>query len=62
MKFEGSSSKGIRVIERKLFSLFGLLWPWPLPTDPNIDGGLLLNQGYHPMKFDGSGSKGTRVI
>jgi len=24
--------------------------------------GLLLNKGYHPLKFEGSGSKGTRVI
>jgi len=30
MKFEGSSSNGTRVIERKRFSLFGTLWPWPL--------------------------------
>ena len=34
------------------------LWP----TDPKINGGLLLNKGYHPMKFEGSGLKGTRVI
>ena len=34
------------------------LWP----TDPKINRGLLLNKGYHPMKFEGSGSKGTRVI
>ena len=30
------------------------LWP----TDPKINRGLLLNKGYHPMKFEGSGSKG----
>jgi len=34
------------------------LWP----TEPKINRGLLLNKGYHPMKFEGSGSKGTRVI
>jgi len=34
------------------------LWP----TDPKINRGLLLNKGYHHMKFEGSGSKGTRVI
>ncbi len=34
------------------------LWP----TDPKINRVLLLNKGYHPMKFEGSGSKGTRVI
>jgi len=34
------------------------LWP----TDPKINRGLLLNKGYHPMKFEGSRSKGTRVI
>jgi len=27
-----------------------------------IKRGLLLNKGYHPMKFEGSSSKGTRVI
>jgi len=32
------------------------------PTDPKINRGLLLNKGYHPLKFEGSGSKGTRVI
>ena len=32
------------------------------PTDPKINKGLLLNKGYHPMKFEGSGSKCTRVI
>jgi len=110
MKFECLSLKGTRVIEGKLFSLFGsvtltfdLLTPksigflysirattlWSLkalaqrvlkllsgngfhssshcdldlwPTDPKINRGLLLNQGYHPMEFEGSGSKGTRVI
>jgi len=113
IKFEDSGSKGTRVIERKHFSLFWSLWPWPLtywprnqqglllnkgyqpitlwslkalaqrvlellsgngfhssghcdldlwPTDPKIYRGLLLNKGYHPMKFEGSGSKGTRVI
>jgi len=30
MKFEGSGSKGTRVIERKRISLFGSLWPWLL--------------------------------
>jgi len=34
------------------------LWP----TDPKINRIILLNKGYHPMKFEGSGSKGTRVI
>jgi len=34
------------------------LWP----TDPKINRGLLLNKGYHPMKFEGSGLKGTQVI
>jgi len=34
------------------------LWP----TDPKINSGLLLNKGYHPMKFESSGSKGTWVI
>jgi len=34
MKFEGSSSNGTRVIERKRFSLFGSLWPWPLTYWP----------------------------
>jgi len=34
MKLEGSGSKGTRVIERKRFSLFGLLWPWPLTYWP----------------------------
>ena len=29
---------------------------------PKSIGVLLLNKGYHPMKFEGSGSKGTRVI
>jgi len=33
-----------------------------LPTDPKIKSGLLLNQGYRPIKFEGSGSKGTQVI
>jgi len=32
------------------------------PTDPKINRGLVLNQGYHPMKFEGSWSKGTWVI
>jgi len=52
IKFEGSGPKGTQVIERKRFSLFGSLWPWP--TDPN--------KGYHPIKFEGSRSKGTQVI
>jgi len=30
MKIEGLSSKDTRVIERKRFSLFGSVWPWPL--------------------------------
>jgi len=30
MKVEGSGSKDTHVIERKLFSLLGSLWPWPL--------------------------------
>jgi len=34
MKFEGSGSKGTWVIERKRFSLFGSLWPWPLTYWP----------------------------
>jgi len=34
------------------------LWP----TDPKINRGLLLNKGYHPMKFECSGSKGTREL
>jgi len=34
------------------------LWP----TDPKINRGLLLNRGYHPMKFEGSGPKGIQVI
>ena len=34
------------------------LWP----TDSKINRGLLLNKGYHSMKFEGSGSKGTWVI
>jgi len=34
MKFEGSGSKGTRVIERKRFSLFKSLWPWPLTYWP----------------------------
>jgi len=34
------------------------LWP----TDLKINRGLLLNKGYHPMKFECSGSKGTWVI
>ena len=34
------------------------LWP----TDIKINRNLLLNKGYHPMKFEGSGSKDTRVI
>ena len=59
MKIEGSGSKGTQVIERKRFSLFGPLWPWPWPTDPKINRVLLLTKGYHPMKFEGSGSKGT---
>jgi len=33
------------------------LWP----TEPKINRVLLLNKGYHPMKFEGSGSKGTWV-
>jgi len=32
------------------------------PTDPKIERGLLLNKGYHPMKFEGSGTKGTWVL
>ena len=36
------------------------LYLWP--TDHKISRGLLLNQGYHPIKFEGSGSKGTWVI
>ena len=35
MKFEGSGSKGTRVIERKRISLFGSLWPWPLTYWPH---------------------------
>ena len=50
MKFQGSGSMGTGVIERKRFSLFGSLWLWP--TDPKI---LIINKGYHPMKFEGSG-------
>jgi len=34
MKFEGSGPKSTRVIERKRFSLFGSLWPWPLTYWP----------------------------
>jgi len=34
------------------------LWP----TDPKINRGLLLNQGYQPMKTEGSVSMGTRGI
>ena len=34
------------------------LWP----TDPKINKVLLLNKGYHPMKFECSGSNGTPVI
>jgi len=34
MKFEGSGPKGTQVIERKWFSLFGSLWPWPLTYWP----------------------------
>jgi len=34
MKIEVTSSKGTRVIERKRFSLFGSLWPWPLTYWP----------------------------
>jgi len=34
MTFEGSGSKGARVIEPKRFSLFGSLWPWPLTYWP----------------------------
>jgi len=34
MKFEGSGSKGTRVIERKRFSLFGSLWSWPFTYWP----------------------------
>jgi len=59
MKFEGSRSKGTRLIERIRFHSLGHcdldLWP----TDPKINRGLLLNKGYQPMKFEGSGSKGT---
>jgi len=33
------------------------LWP----TDLKIKRGLLLNKGYHPLKFEGSGPKGTQV-
>ena len=32
------------------------------PTDLKINRGLLLNKGYHPMKFEGSGPKGTQVF
>jgi len=31
-------------------------------TDPKISRVILLNKGYHPMKFEGSGLKGTQVI
>ena len=31
-------------------------------TEPEINRVLLLNKGYHPMKFEGSGSKRTWVI
>ena len=34
------------------------LWP----TDSKINRDLLLNKGYHPIRFKGSGSKGTWVI
>ena len=62
MEFESLSSKDTWVIERKRFSLFGSLWPWPLTYCPQIHRGVLINKGYHTMKFEGSGSKGTQVI
>jgi len=34
IEFEGSGSKGTQVIERKRFSLFKSLWPWPLTYWP----------------------------
>jgi len=34
MKIEGSGPKGTQVIERKRFSIFGSLWPWPLTYWP----------------------------
>ena len=65
MKFEGSGSKGtfeLELLSRNGFHSSGRcdldLWP----TDPEINRGLLLSKGYHPMKFEGFGSKGTRVI
>ena len=72
MKFEGSGSKGTRVIERKR-SVTDRQTKWQgnyvtyrahvsLTFDPKINRGLLLNKGYHPMKFEGFGSKGTQVI
>ena len=36
VKFESSGSEGTWVIERKRFSLFGSLWPWPLTYWPKI--------------------------
>ena len=43
-------------------SLIGPMWLWPLSYWPKINRVLLLNKGYHPMKFECSGSKGTRFI
>jgi len=76
MKFEGSGSKGTWVIERKRSVTDGQTArridgqtdrrtrqkQYVSPRGGRHNRGLLLNQGYHPMKFEGSGSKGTRVI
>ena len=63
MKFEGSGSKGTRVIERKMFFTLRVTVTLTFDLlDPKIQQVLQLNKSNHPMKFEGSSSKGTRVI
>jgi len=56
---------GQRVLELLSGNVFHSLGHCDLdlwPTDPKINRGLLLNKGYHPIKFEGSGPKGIQVI
>jgi len=62
MKFEGSGSRILELLSGIGFHSSSHCDLDLCPTDPKINRGLLLNKGYHPVKFEGSGSKGTRVI
>jgi len=50
MKFEGSGSKGTRVIEQKRISLFGSLWHWPLTYWPQYQKGSFTHYGLSPYE------------